>query len=201
MKKFLFLTVALLAVGTSLSAAGFGKSNGSGNSSGPDFDIKKVDVAFVSTPEYQVVPAAKQSRAQKWMVVEVSFDAKPDVTDELTFNYYIIFAKRLFVGHVSHVSIQKVRELHSVAYIAPKTIAQILGGKQVNASDLENVSVTITLPSISAAVATKSWKPSKGEWWSTMKQEEGFVLNKSQTPFAPLAWDYYEALKPAAASK
>jgi len=163
-----------------------------------EYDIKKVDVSFVSTPEYTVNPPAKQVRAEKWMAVEVTFEAKPDFTDELAFNYYILFAKRLFVGQVHHVSIQKGRDLHSVAYISPRGIAQILNGRTPTASDLENVSVTITKPGISAPIAAKSYKPSQGEWWGVMKQEQGFVVNKSETPFAPLAWDYYEALKPAA---
>ena len=186
MKKLTLSTLALFAAASTLLAAS------------PEYDVKKVDVSFVSTPEYQVNPPAKQVRSQKWMVIDVTFDAKPEFTDELGLNYYVLFAKRLFVGHISHVSIQKGRELHSVAYISPKSIAQILGGKQPNGSDLENVSVTITKPGISETVSAKSWKPAVGEWWGRMKQEEGFVLNKLQTPFAPLSWDYYEALKPAA---
>jgi hypothetical protein len=43
-------------------------------------------------------------------------------------------------------------------------------------------------------VAEGSWK-GKGQWWSTMQQVNGYVLNKNETPFAPLAWDYYEAIK------
>ena len=198
MKKIAILTAVFLTVSSTLFAASsFGNSS---RNAGPDFDIKKVDVSFVQTPEYQVVPPVRLSKPQKWMQVEVTFDAKPEVTDELTFTYYILFAKRLFVGKISHVSIQKGQGLHSVAYIAPRTIAQILNGKQLNASELENVSVTITMPSMAAVLSTKSWKTSKGEWWSNLKQEEGFVLNRSQTPFAPLAWDYYEALKPASST-
>jgi hypothetical protein len=28
-----------------------------------------------------------------------------------------------------------------------------------------------------------------------MQQVNGYVLNKNETPFAPLVWDYYEAIK------
>ncbi len=187
MKKFTFLALTLLAAAFIPSAS----------AQGSEYDIKKVDVAFVSTPEYRVDPPARQVRAQKWMQVEVTFEAKPDFTEELVFNYYIYFTKRLFVGQVHHVTIQKGRDLHSVAYISPKAIADILRGKQLTPSDVENVSVTITKPGIAAPLASKSWKPSQGEWWATMKQENGYVVDKSQTPFAPLSWDYYEALKPA----
>ena len=184
MKKLTLFALSAAALANSVFAAS-------------DFEVKKVAVEFVNTPQYSVNPAAKQSPPQKWMAIEVSFDAKPEFTDELTFNYYVLFAKRLFVGHVNHVSIQKGRDLHSIAYISPKAIAQILGGKLPNGSDLENVSVTVTKPGVAAPLAMKSFKSSTGEWWASMKAEEGFVVNKSETPFAPLAWDYYEALKPA----
>ncbi len=185
MKKLALFALTLLAAAAPVFSAA------------SEFDIKKVDVSFVFTPEYTVSPPVKQVRSQKWMAVEVTFDAKPDFTDELTFNYYVLFAKRLFVGQVNHVSIQKGRELHSVAYISPKAITQILGGRQPTASDLENVTVTISKPGISTPIAEGSFKPSRGAWWGTMKAEPGFVVNKSETPFAPLSWDYYEALKPS----
>jgi len=186
MKKITVLAFVLLALAKPLFASG-------------DFEIRRVDVQFVGTPEYSVNPPVKQVRPQKWMVIEVTFDARADFTNALDFNYYVYFAKRLFVGHITHVGIQKGHELHSVAYMSPKGIAQIMEGRQPSPADLENVSVTISQPGVSAPVASKSWKASSGEWWASMKQEEGFVLNKSETPFAPLAWDYYEALKPAGA--
>jgi hypothetical protein len=45
-----------------------------------------VDVAFISSPEYSTNPPIHQSRAEKWMEVEVTFNAAPAFTDELTFN-------------------------------------------------------------------------------------------------------------------
>lgn len=186
MKKLTLFAFTLLALAAPVFAAT------------PDFDIKKVDVSFVATPEYTVTPQARLVRAEKWMVTEVTFDAKPDFTSDLVVNYYIYFAQRLFVGRVQHVSIMKGRDLHSVAYMSPKSLAVILNGKQLAPSDVVNVSVTITKPGIAAPISVKSWKPANGEWWASMKQEEGYVVNKSETPFAPLSWDYYEALKPAA---
>ncbi len=186
MKKLTLLLLTLVAV----SLPQFAQAQAQ------EYDLKKVDVEFVLTPEYTVNPRARQVRSQKWMQVEATFDAKPDFTEDLIFNYYIYFNKRLFVGRVHHVTIQKGRDLHSVAYISPNSIANILGGKQLTPSALENVTVTITKPGISAPLARKDWKPSVGEWWATMKAEEGFVVDKRETPFAPLSWDYYEALKP-----
>jgi hypothetical protein len=33
------------------------------------------------------------------------------------------------------------------------------------------------------------------QWFATLPQVSGFVLNKNQTPFAPLYWDRYEQIK------
>lgn len=183
--------LALLAL-TLLSVLSIGHAD-------DEFSIKKVDVQFIPSPDYQVNPPIHQSRAEKWMEIEVTFDVKPEFTDELTFTYYVLFAKRLLVGRVTHVSIQKGRDRRSVAYISPKSLSQLLEGKQLSASDIENVSVTVSKPGIAASLDARSWKPSNGEWWAALKQEEGFVLNKSETPYAPLFWDRYEALKSSSA--
>jgi hypothetical protein len=33
------------------------------------------------------------------------------------------------------------------------------------------------------------------QWFETLPQVSGLVLNKDQTPFAPLYWDRYEQIK------
>jgi hypothetical protein len=33
------------------------------------------------------------------------------------------------------------------------------------------------------------------QWYANMSQVSGFVLNKNETPFAPLYWDRYEQIK------
>ena len=43
-------------------------------------------------------------------------------------------------------------------------------------------------------VAEKDLKGT-GEWWTQFQQINGYLLNKNETPFAPLYWDYYEPVK------
>ena len=90
--------------------------------------------------------------------------------------------------------------LHSVMYISPKTLMRVMQKKQINiaALPITQVTVTITKPGVAAVLAMGNLKGAgRAEWWTTMKQEEGFLINKSETPFAPLNWDYYETVKPA----
>lgn len=168
-----------------------------------DFAIKKIEVDTPVSPEYAVgnQPGIRWT-PQKWVRLDVAFDAVPELTDELQFNYYVFMADRLLVGRVTHVSIAKGQGLHSVMYISPKAILRIMQKKQVQVSPqlITQVSVTIAKPGVAAPLAIGHFKTgAHGEWWTTMKQEEGFLMNKSETPFAPLAWDYYEAVKTAPA--
>ena len=72
------------------------------------------------------------------------------------------------------------------------------GQLNLTAGLITQVSVTITQPGVSAPLAVGHMKAgAQGEWWATLKQEEGFLINKNETPFAPTGWDYYEDIKPA----
>jgi len=192
MKKFTLLALTLLICALPCFAA-----------PGAEFTIKKVDVDnSLTSPDYQLAngtPGPKWS-AQKWVKMEVNFEAVPDFTDELTFTYYVLFADRLLVGHVNHVNIANGHDLHSVMYISPKAIQRIVQKKQgqINMANLpiSMVTVTISKPGVVAPLAVGNSKAgARADWWTQMKQEEGFLVNKSETPFAPLYWDYYEAIK------
>ena len=191
MNKFLLIALALLAYAVTGLAV-----------PGAEFAIKKVDLDFPSSPDYQQNNFnAIRWAAQKWAKMEVTFDAIPEITDELTFNYYVLLLDRVFVGHVTHVNIAKGRDLHSVMYISPKTLLRIVQRSTPPGTwPFTQVTVTITKPGVAAPLAIGNLQGGgRAEWWATMKQEDGFLMNRSETPFAPLVWDYYEAVKPAAA--
>jgi hypothetical protein len=164
-----------------------------------EFEIKKVAVELIQTPQFSVTgPPQKAHKPAQWVEIEVEFDAKPEFSDELVFNYYVFLNKRLFVGQVSHVNVEKGMALHSVMYMSPKMVARIMAGKTLTAGEVI-ATVQITKPGVQMAVAEKSSKAgTTPNWWAAMKQETGFLSNKNETPFAPLYWDRYEAIKPAA---
>ncbi len=177
-----------------------------------DFQISKITPALVTTPDYSfnLGPQGKKvSKNKDWLEVEVSFDwkprnAKPEFLDELNFNYYILLNNKsrenqqgtLLTGTVTHVAIPQAKALNSVMYVSPRTLERFFEGKSPNtaAASVVDVGVTITKPGVSTPLASGSWK-GKGEWWGPMTGTPGYVLNKNETPFAPLAWDYYEAIK------
>jgi len=189
MNKFSLLALTLLAYAVPCLTA-----------SGTDFAIKKVDVDYPVSPEFGQGGAVRWT-PQKWAKLEVTFDAAPEFTEALTFNYYVVLADRLFVGHVDHVYIAKGRDLHSVMYMSPKTMLRISQKPALSTPwPFTQVTVTISKPGVAIPLAMGNYKGAgQAAWWTNMKQEEGFLMNKTETPFAPVCWDYYEAVKPAGA--
>lgn len=175
-----------------------------------DFAIANITPDLVTTPEYNFNFGPKNKKVQKnkdWLEVEVSFDwqpreKKPEFLDELTFNYYILLNNKsrenpqgtLLTGSVTHVAIPQSKAMNSVMYVSPRTLERFFEGKIPTSASSAIVDVGVTITKQGQLVAESSWK-GKGQWWSTLQQVNGYVLNKNETPFAPLAWDYYEAIK------
>jgi len=163
----------------------------------PDYDIKKIAPAVDLSPaiSFNFGPVQHPApRAEQWLEVEVNFESNIDWTDELTVKYFILLAGTCLTGEVTHIDIPKGRDLFSVMYVSPRTIARLTNGKQLTALDIQDVGVQLV--SKGQVLVTKSYK-AKGDvqWWQNQQQVTGKVLNKNQTPFAPLLWDRYEQIK------
>lgn len=174
-----------------------------------EFKIAKITPDLVTTPDYTTKfgPQGKRTRNKNFLEVEVSFDwqpraKEPAFLDELTINYFILLNNKsrenpqgtLLTGSVTHVAIPQEKGLNSVMYVSPRTLERFFDGKipSTAASTVTDVGITITHQG--RLVAEHSWK-GRGQWWSNFQQVNGYVLNKNETPFAPLVWDYYEAIK------
>ncbi len=165
---------------------------------GEEFAIKRIAPAVIKTPEFAYTGDQRRAQLGQWLEVEVEFAARPEMTPELTFRYHILFAGTLLAGEVTHVNVPDGNSLFSVMYVSPRTLARFLQGKALSANAIENIAVQIVRPGVSAPIAEGVLKAQpRGPWWTTLPQVPGFVLNKSETPFAPLYWDRYEAIKAA----
>ncbi|HEY5706844.1 MAG TPA: Amuc_1102 family pilus-like protein [Terrimicrobiaceae bacterium] len=184
---------------------------------GPNTEYKllKVTPNFLESPTYSGPRYDKRgAKAKSWLEVEVSFEWQPRLrdpkfTEELTFNYYILLKNRspqfpqgtLLVGSVTHTSIPQEKDMHSVVYVSPRTLERFFDGKVPANAEQALVDVGVTISKQGQQIAATSWKSKTGDWWPQFQQTPGFVLNKNETPFAPLAWDYYEAVKPRTAGQ
>ena len=161
--------------------------------------ITKVSIAGVQSPEYQIVNGPqKRYKVGTWLEIEVAFETKVEDIDELTFNYNVMIEKTLLDGSVTHVAIPKGTEHYSVMYIPPRALEKLVGGKPFTAAAIGNAWITISrqgqILDAPAANPKAAYKPGP---MPNLPHMAGLLLNKNDTPFAPLFYDRYEAIKAA----
>jgi hypothetical protein len=160
-----------------------------------DFQITKISKNLISTPQfaYQGAQQYKTDLALRWLEVEVDFNATPPWTDELTFRYYILYNGRLLTGEVTHTNVSAGTGARSVMYVSPRTLARFSGNATITANSIQNIAVQIVQQG--AVKDEISLVRAPAQWFTTLPQVTGFVLNKNETPFASLYWDRYEQIK------
>lgn len=168
---------------------------GQGRGPGPEFVINKITKNLITTPQFGYTGAQQYHSDQRemWLEVEVEFASAPEWTDELTFKYYILFNGKLLTGEVTHTNIPAGRDNRSVMYVAPRTMLRFGKKAVVTANMIQNVAVQVVQQG--AVKGEMSLQRAPGQWFSTIPQVAGYVLNKNETPFASLYWDRYEQIK------
>jgi hypothetical protein len=192
-----------------------------------EFTIKKIEPALVETPQISAGTYRKQqpsaARPTPWLEVDVNFERDEvskeasKFSDDLTVNFYILLnnaaisedkQSTLLTGSTTISDVPYGKGLHVAAFVAPQTLARYFDGKAPTTIQQAIIDVGVTISDSTGVVAISSFKSAevakqgKG-WWeseSGMTKATGRVLEKSQTPFAPLAWDYYLPSKSKAAN-
>jgi hypothetical protein len=78
-------------------------------------------------------------------------------------------------------------------YVPPRVLARFANNRPITENLCQNVAVQIVQQ---GTVKTEtSLNRAAPQWFATLPQVAGFVLDKNQTPFAPLYWDRYEQIK------
>ncbi len=175
------------------------------------FAIEDISITLEPTPVYNLtIGPQRKSNSQDWMMIETKFAYEPrdrnadPFLDELTINYYVLLDNKsranptgtLLTGTVTHVAIPPGKDLNSVSFVSPRTLQRFFEGKTPSKAQATQA-VGITISRQGQIVAEQSIGAGKGkpQWWNQFQQTPGYILSKDQTPFAPLFWDYYEALK------
>lgn len=112
---------------------------------GEDFQITKITKNLILAPQfaYGGGPQHQANQRDRWLEVEVEFKAAPELTDELTFKYYILFNGTLLTGEVTHVNIPAGRENRSVMYVPPRALARFGNNRPITLNSFQNVAVQI----------------------------------------------------------
>jgi hypothetical protein len=163
--------------------------------SAPDFQITKITPNFISSPQFNYGGAGQYQTdlRDKWLEVEVTFSAVPEFTDELSLKYFMLVNGKVLTGEVTHVNIPAARENRSVMYVTPKTLQRFALGRPLTNNTLQNVAVQLMQQG--AVKSELSLNRAPAQWYATIPQVGGLVLNKNETPFAPLYWDRYCQIK------
>lgn len=160
-----------------------------------DFQIVKITKNLITAPQitYDGAQQYRSNERDRWLEVEVEFAATPAWTDELTMKYFILLNGKLLTGEVTHVNVPADRELRSVMYVAPRTLARFAGNRPLTLSTVQNVAVQLLQGG--AVKSEASLERAAPRWYAATPPINGLVLNKNETPFAPLYWDRYEQIK------
>jgi hypothetical protein len=162
-----------------------------------DFQITKITKNLISSPQFTYAGAGHYQTNQRarWLEVEIEFTATPAFTDELTIKYYILFNGNLMTGEVTHANILGGSEKRSVMYVSPNSLGRLAGNRPITTNACQNIAVQILQQGeVKDELNLVRAAP---QWYTSMPQLSGFLLNKEQTPFAPLYWDRYEQIRPA----
>lgn len=159
------------------------------------FQVTKVTRNLVTSPEFSY-DGAGQYRTDdegRWLQVEAEFTAAPEMTDELTVKYYVLVNGRLLTGEVTHVNVPAGRELRSVIYLPPRALARVAGPRGADVNAVQNVAVQLVQGG--AVQSEFSLQRARPQWFAALPAVSGLLLNKNETPFAPLYWGRYEQIK------
>lgn len=162
------------------------------------FQITKITKNLITNPQFAYTGAQQYKADQRdsWLEVEVEFTATGEYTDEATFKYFILENGKVLTGEVTHVNIAAGRGNRSVMYVSPHVLARFNGNRPVTANAIQNIGVQIVQQG--AIKDEASLTRAAAQWYTGFPQAPGFLLNKNDTPFAPLYWDRYEQIKPPA---
>ena len=173
-----------------------------------EFAITRIEPQIVTRPAVNYSGATQKTvQPKSWLEIEVTFasqSASPEkYTDDLVINYYVLLSNKtvafpqgaLLTGQTALTSVPaKQNDLKSVIYLSPRSMERLFDGKAPTSSSSAIVDIGVTLTKQGQVVAQKSLKGS-GVWWPQFQQTPGYLLNKSETPFASLNWEYYEQVK------
>jgi hypothetical protein len=168
----------------------------SAQSRGSDIRLTRISRDLILAPAYNYTGGERLHESHdRWLKVEAQFAAAPEFTGEVTFKYYILIGGKILTGEVTHVNVLAGRELYSCMYVPPHALAYVLGNRPPNTTSVENVAVQVVQKG--KVKDELSMAPARPQWFTSLPALPGFALNKSETPFAPLFWGYYEQIKPA----
>ena len=160
--------------------------------------IRKIDAigptAKVRTPEIKNDANEPQAQARDWARITVQYETDAEWTDELEFRYMVLVKNpktsvfTMFPATVTYIDIAKGKRHASTVFLRPATLERY--------GAVEWAGVKIYLKGKDTPVAMAQVPDDQRPWTLSCPTMQGVLLNRGQTPFAQVAIDNYETIKP-----
>ncbi len=185
--KFLSLVLGILLSGASVFAQ---------KPAPNEFQLTRITKNLITSPVFSYSGGPDfpiENTPSRWVEVEAEFISLPELTDELTFKYFVLFNGKLFAGEVTHINIPAGRENRSVMYMTPQSVARFAGRGILTPNSIQNVAVQLLQKGTVRSELTLNRAAPR--WYAALPAITGLLLNKNETPFAPLYWERYPQIK------
>ena len=156
--------------------------------------VKKVEMVKIRTPDYSSSYNEASVSPGEWTRILVRFDTDPEWIDQLEMRFYVVVknpkggAFTMLTGTYVYSDIPKGRNHQVAVFLRPRTVERfgVFERAGVEAYSKGEVAGMASCPEDNKA------------WWRTatnLRTVEGYVIERSQTPFANVASDNYEVPK------
>ena len=163
----------------------------------PQFEIKDIRQQLVNAPTYGgagELGGRPSTLWRQWLKIEVQFDSKPEWADDVQIKYYVLLTdqgdSKLFTGELTHMNVAKGQH-YSAMFMNPNSVKRYSNGQYAV--------VTARVFYKGAVVATRTESQGKNvpaSWWEKYTPIMGCILTPQETPWAPVASERFEAVKP-----
>lgn len=162
------------------------------------FQVTKITKNLITSPQFSYSGAQQYvaNQRDRWLEVEVEFTSTAEFSDEVTLRYFILVNGKLLTGEVIHTNVAGGKERRSVMYVPPQALNRVMDNRPLAQNSIQNIAVQVVQQG--AVKDEQSLVRAAPQWYKSLPSLSGLVLNKNETPFAPLYWDRYEQIKPAA---
>ena len=151
----------------------------------------------VKTPKFNNNANEPQAKAENWARISVQYETDVEWTDALEFRYMVVVkhpktsAFSMFPVAVTYIDIPKGKRHTSTVFLRPNTLKRY--------GNVEWAGVKIYLKGKDTPVAVAQMPNDPRPWTAKLPKlttKNGVLLNRDQTPFAQVAIDNYETIKP-----
>lgn len=155
----------------------------------------RIETSTQRTPEYSVTSDEQRVKGREWAKIMVTYDTAPDWIDEMEIRYYVgvknkkTGAALIFQTSVTYIDVARGSHTDAV-FLSPSSLERY--------GNVEAVAAEFFIDREKAALIGKpNLSPNTAPWWSgnNVRNVEGRLLNRAQTPFAFVAIDGYSEIK------